>query len=440
MNIFAFYPGMMSADSVWQLAEASGEAVFTNWHPPVMAILWSWIIILTGNPGLLLVLQVLVLWCGLILFALFVYGWKKSFVYALGVYLIGLAPTTVAISGSLWKDVHMAFSLLFTTILVVIASYTNGKKHRFTLLFAAYIFLAYALNLRHNSIFALIPIFWVVANTVFPSFRLYKTAGVVFMMIFIAITGMTLVNKIYGVVDIHPEVGVMLDDIVHVSKPSDADSTLAIKDVVDNIKDVCAEKDSVMNSVWECTTPEQWVRLTQADNDKVEQLWIQTVTSNPTDYIGYRLSAFQTFLYSPIEKIYLWNDSVDTSPFMAEKGQPNWLTNDLKRYVYAVAHRAGYLFTPLFWLVCSFVAFALAHFFVKERRIYRIACALSVSSVIYIFGYMPVVLAVDYRYVYWPALAIPFVTLLLVYDGVPVRIYMLIERQLIATWRHLSKS
>src|SRR4029079_14684594 len=49
------HPGFMSFDSSWQLQEARAGH-YTNWHPPVMAALWSILDrIVSGPAGMLMV-------------------------------------------------------------------------------------------------------------------------------------------------------------------------------------------------------------------------------------------------------------------------------------------------------------------------------------------------------------------------------------------------
>ena len=50
------WPGIMSNDSVAMLEQARSLA-FTDWHPPVMALLWAPLDRLAPGPGLMLIAQ-----------------------------------------------------------------------------------------------------------------------------------------------------------------------------------------------------------------------------------------------------------------------------------------------------------------------------------------------------------------------------------------------
>ncbi len=67
VSAWLFYPGMMSPDSVEQLAQAV-TADFTDWHPPIMAGVWWGLMRPFGAPpppwsaALFLDLQLLAYW------------------------------------------------------------------------------------------------------------------------------------------------------------------------------------------------------------------------------------------------------------------------------------------------------------------------------------------------------------------------------------------
>src|ERR1044071_126515 len=51
------YPGYMSADSIWQLAQARNIEPMSDWHPPMMALIWRFLDWFIAGPVLMLVLQ-----------------------------------------------------------------------------------------------------------------------------------------------------------------------------------------------------------------------------------------------------------------------------------------------------------------------------------------------------------------------------------------------
>ena len=117
-NVLVFSPGFMSPDSISQLVQAE-SGYFSDWHPPVLALLWRTLILTTGHVGALLGLQTLVEWAALFGLALLVHRETASRGASLAVLGIGLLPFVLGISGVIWKDVHLAFALLAATVLAL---------------------------------------------------------------------------------------------------------------------------------------------------------------------------------------------------------------------------------------------------------------------------------------------------------------------------------
>ena len=57
------FPGELISDSRDQLHQAITHQ-YLDWHPPIMAVVWSWLLKINGNPGLLLVLHQGLHWLG----------------------------------------------------------------------------------------------------------------------------------------------------------------------------------------------------------------------------------------------------------------------------------------------------------------------------------------------------------------------------------------
>ena len=61
-TILTFAPGYLSPDSLDQLRQARGMTPLTDWHPPVLSLLWRALIAATGSFASMAVLQSLVFW------------------------------------------------------------------------------------------------------------------------------------------------------------------------------------------------------------------------------------------------------------------------------------------------------------------------------------------------------------------------------------------
>lgn len=131
-----FHPGFMSADSAGQLLEAR-RGVYSDWHPPLMAALWSLCEHVVRGPLGMLILQTACFWTGLGLLAARLSApvvLKACFLVA-----IGFAPPILSVAGAIWKDVLLVAFL-------VLAFGLAGRSRAF------WIVAVLAAATRHNAI------------------------------------------------------------------------------------------------------------------------------------------------------------------------------------------------------------------------------------------------------------------------------------------------
>jgi hypothetical protein len=162
------YPGFMCYDAVNQILEAR-EGRFSDWHPPLMAIIWRFTDSLVPGPAGMLFLQLGLVWVGtyLVFHAFFKpYGARVA---APLLCVLLFLPPLFGISGAILKDMLM-WGALFTAF--GIAGHIKNHKEQIPrlalLLFALTVLLLWlAILMRHNAFFATIPILS------FAIFRLY---------------------------------------------------------------------------------------------------------------------------------------------------------------------------------------------------------------------------------------------------------------------------
>lgn len=120
----AFYPGIMSPDSLDQFQQALNFQ-FNDWHPPIMAILWSGLAHIWRGPQLMLLVQETLFWSAvyILLSALDIRAiWARLIVI-----MMLFSPALLNFSGVLWKDVQLTAAWLFP-VAMVFAAQTRGKK------------------------------------------------------------------------------------------------------------------------------------------------------------------------------------------------------------------------------------------------------------------------------------------------------------------------
>jgi hypothetical protein len=145
------HPGLMSFDSCYQLAQArSGE--WGNWHPPVMAALWSVLDRIVAGPLLLLLVQTSLFTVGL--YALARRYWSARPAAIVTSAMLVFPPVFVVLAG-VWKD-----SLMAGLLLCGAAGLLSARRPA---RLGGWLALALASALRHNAAVLVVPLVIMIA-------------------------------------------------------------------------------------------------------------------------------------------------------------------------------------------------------------------------------------------------------------------------------------
>ncbi|MGY1425765.1 hypothetical protein [Lysobacter sp. A289] len=152
--VLTFYPGVMTNDSHAVLKQAR-TLELTDWHPPIMALIWRGLDAIVEGPALMLVAQAL-LYAGAVAKLC-----AKAFPMLahrlppwLLVLLVGAFPPVFALTGMMWKDIWMSSFLLLGLAYVFQMASADHQRRRvraFLLLLACCVL---ATTLRHNAMAA----------------------------------------------------------------------------------------------------------------------------------------------------------------------------------------------------------------------------------------------------------------------------------------------
>src|SRR5512147_1784246 len=99
------YPGFMSYDSVYQLSQARCLEPMTEWHPPMMGVIWRYLDMLIAGPFLMLVLQSVLFLIGLSKLLGHVMSRRAAAITAV---IVLLLPQNIIVMAVIWKDSQMA--------------------------------------------------------------------------------------------------------------------------------------------------------------------------------------------------------------------------------------------------------------------------------------------------------------------------------------------
>ena len=431
LNVLLFYPGYMSPDSLWQLCQAKGDCELTTWHPVSMAMLWSFLMSIAGGRiGTLLVFQITLLWSSLFLLSNYIWQKTKNKKYSLLPLVVGVLPFVWGLSGVVWKDVHMAFSLLASVSLILTATLLK-EKHKYLKYFLYILILVsifYAISVRTNGFVAALPItyFFVVSTKL-----LKKQWKIILATIIIIASGYLISFNLHRVSGVsvkkdNADVSMYLYDIVNIypAEKLAQKAPASLQDILLKMSN-CSynnQSNSVDLAWWSCISVDEIEELSSSKEDyfTLRAFWLKAVAKNPIDYIFSKLATTNLFLFpstptvapsgvahseeplSPRENTYGMRAKVPAGPTINRS-----YTNN-----FGVLH-FSFLFKAWFWLLSSTAVLLVTIKNNRFKKYKQLVIALSISSILYILSLLLGSLTSDYRYVYWPAIATTISVLLL---------------------------
>ncbi|MET9834779.1 hypothetical protein ABZ078_37115 [Streptomyces sp. NPDC006385] len=410
-----FAPGYMSPDSIDQLRQAMGRAPLTDWHPPVLSLVWRALIAVTGTPASMAVLQSVIFWGVLWVVAWCVWELTASRPGSLAVLGLGLTPPVVTFVGVVWKDVHVAVALLAASAVAFVGLRLRQRDSRpptamrWGLLWLGVIFLAYAMLVRKNAFFAAIPVFVLLVLALWraPGRRTWATCTAALVACLVLPT--TAISWMARPVQTKQAAQIMLDDLVHVLTAEELRSANVPPDLRDRLvaaAEKCDREGVLSDAYWACY--ERPADGLTGDSDQITSLWLHEMSGHVPGYLQYRLRLFASLLF---ETGYPYHPGVSGNDLGMEVAHP-WLEDTLDSYVSGAATDVRPLFRGWFWLAAALVL-AIR----PGRGTFSLPIrALGISSAAYVLGYLPIMPATNYRYVYWPALACTLGLLLLWLD------------------------
>ncbi|MET8228391.1 GtrA family protein [Streptomyces sp. NPDC005301] len=425
----AFHPGFLTADSVEQLLQAEGARPVTDWHPPVMALLWRTLIDTTGALSAMAALQTGVLWATV--WVLAVALWKRTGSRPLSLLMLGfgLAPHIVTFTGVVWKDVHMAYALLAVCAIALFARELppGHDRARWALLVLGLLFLAYAILVRKNALAAALPLLPMLVLALWPAPGRRRWLITVASVLAFTVVGSVAVSSATHPLAVRQYAQIPLDDLIHVldsqevrSAAEQAGASPSFRDDLVTTAQNCRTRKILWDAYFTCYPHKPGYRdaigphFTADEADVLVKMWVQHMPHHASGYVHYRTRTFARLLF---EGNLRYAGGVFEGTPENVRVDPS-LDALMRSYVLGFAHDVPWLFQAWFWLV---VALALTFRrrwpgpWSRELRL------LGLSSVLYIASYLPTAPQANYRYVYWPASAGTLALILIAADAVTRR-------------------
>lgn len=418
--IVVFFPGVMTPDSEAILKQAR-TLQLTDWHPPVMALIWRYLDAIVRGPLLMLVSQAL----------LYAWGTAKLCTEAFPainrripwwtlMFVFGLFPPAMALIGVIWKDVWMSgFLLLALGYLSAMPGKPSGQSR-----LRAFIALAcccvLATAFRHNAVSATAGL---LAGGSY--FLLEPRHGHWIRLLLACAAGLLLAGVFWLASGIftrlttapsHPTTSILLHDIagmiVNASNPEGEASYLLIRHPAVSSR----PKDLFMNQLRQSYKPEDAngiLRTSRRINvpfdvvvydrnhnaTAVKSAWRGLLRRNPAAYLTHRWNAFRCLLQlcdrqAWATRSYVLNSQylgTETSSAIQAKLRRTLLNPGLVR-----------MYSPALWLCLCLVSAIMSLLLGKGRDSLPFFMGLSALGLAFsLFFTVPIE---SYRYMHWVVL------------------------------------
>ncbi|MGC2238865.1 MAG: hypothetical protein WA584_22105 [Pyrinomonadaceae bacterium] len=413
LTIWAFYPGLMSPDSVTSFTEARQNS-FTDISSPVMSYLWRFLDKIIAGPAPMLVLQNAVFWSACAVFWRATH--KKSFWLGLCLILFALMPQIFAQLPVIWKDVGLGAALFLSSALLYLADKTKNK----VAFLISPLFLFYGYAARLNALPAVLPLaIW--SGFIFCRvFEIEKrkllpvAAGAIYFFA-ISLTVYFVSGGITEGKTVYPFQQIYLYDLAAISK--ERNEALFPEYVLKNenfslekVKTRYNER-SVSDLIFE-NVPEQGdlpVLKLSSDAEQIaalRQKWLESVQENPSAYLKHRGRVFAQLagLSSSVTRPF-WNLGFSENPPEFQR-EENFAASVLMKYfgLFQRPFPQTFFFRAFLWLLfCGYFLFrAIKN---KLRDDWEIVFVLSTSCLLFTFAYFPTTPSTEFRYLFWSAIS-----------------------------------
>jgi hypothetical protein len=320
---------------------------------------------------------------------------------------IAFTPPLLALLGVVWKDVGMGAALLLMTAMMLWAQALNSRWLWIGSLVPAF----YAIAVRHNGVMAVAPMLWFWC----PSPKIAKMGRRRIMRAFVVSLGMLGINagavRLFATRNDDALVYIQgMYDLIGIAanggKVQWPDYVMRASD--GRPEDFVAKYSDVTFYASPCPYPNGQVEFGQ-----LKKTWLKSIVDNPGPYAVHRLRVFRNVIGLGEEAAYEgYYRGVVGGPDNVTI-EPNGLYGRVMQYVQAYSDSLFY--RPIVWLGLALAALWLSW---KRRLAHRdLATCLVASAILYTAPNLIVICGTDFRYMWWPTLALMIAPLLVLSDA-----------------------
>jgi hypothetical protein len=397
-ELAATFPGQLGIDGHESLRQAIVQQ-YGDWQPPVMALVWSWLLRISGNPGSLLVCHQFLHWLG---FGLMADGCMRANMprRACVILAAGAFPFFVFYDRIVLKDVGMGSALIAASGLMFWFVVQKKSIPVWAVLLSA-IFILYATLIRTNAVFALGPILclYLVRGR---QLSLTRVVGVWALSALLTVPLSDWINhRLIGAKLQDPIQSLQLFDLMGIAVRSGDigvldDESLTMNEITacytsywwDTLSPwgICAPIYQQIKYVsWDTVTPQVSVRGV---------LWRRAILAHPLAYMAHRLSYFNSSIYFLVPALHFrYSKTIETRLITPRDIKLDYI-------------KRPFVFAPVLWLSLGLSSLVLLRQPGPVSPVMSFGRLLTMSGLLYSGAYLLVGVATDHRYYYWSVMAI----------------------------------
>lgn len=417
-----FYPGYLDY-AQWQLNQATGSGgeAISNWHPPMVSFAMKVFINFFGDVGSLFVFNMVLLWVGifLILRELKLKLWAKLLLCL----VVFFSPMVLPFQMHFYKDIPFGISLLFCCGLML---WYQRARYKWIVLLVP-LLIIYAISLRHNGFFALIPFsvcyFALVKQSDFYSRDTWIKGLGVFCILFVSAFSLNQIlreesrsRRPVQMLLVHDLAGITIEENKVVFPDFYTKDNTDEPITVSYIKKAY-HPSTVFKLLWGNEGKVRFIFSSEHERELILS-WFKSVFLNPISYLKHRLSFFYYFLNPPsfdhraLSRT-LYRDGYNLAKNHQNRGVLDRFIGKVIK-VYSVTENKWFKKSFIYFLIYA-LSFPLFYFYRKRFSKHPVAISLYMSGFLYFLSYIFIGASVSFKYVWWSILALPFCLLLLAF-------------------------
>jgi hypothetical protein len=375
-----FYPGMMTADS-WEQWKQASENVYSSWHPPIMAWWWGWLKRhVWDNYTVLLLFHLLLFWGGVYVLGS-VLG-RRAFLLACLCIGLWFIPPVMGMTSFLWKDSGMACSWFLASALMA-ANSSQQKRFGVFAAGAVLLLLMYGNAVRHNALTGLLPLCYWFTLCVCDRPCSFRRKLLLSLVVFGGLCAAKItIDTSLASTNIYEGFEQIATD-----NPDNKDIAAQLLLLHDPIK-IYSRMDLPFDRQYYTSASPY-------------EMYIMMLVEHPMEYLSYRWEKFSRLI------------GIDTSHYCQSYYWPNKsdISEDasIRSWAHGYLHAAfqSFWYEGNLWLGLNIVMLIIGlRCLWKFRPVMHQVVLLNASALMYFLPFFFIATSCDFRYLYWPVLAV----------------------------------